>query len=99
MPTFEKSPLNPNDITQSRPGAYQKKQFKDLNQHIIHHGAVLPNEPLFNEARNNAAPKSKTLRPTRSPNHYAGADPYGSIPVKPNQMTRENSGHLQTMID
>ena len=39
MPTMAQAAMNPNDLGA---GGYQKKQFKEMNQHVFHHNAVLP---------------------------------------------------------
>ena len=50
--TSQNMPLNPNDFSGPKnaegiggarsPPGFQKKQFADMNQHYIHHNAVLP---------------------------------------------------------
>ena len=42
MPTINQMSLNPNDRLMQGKGAYAKKQYSNVNQHYIHHNAVIP---------------------------------------------------------
>ena len=86
MPTQVQSSLNPNDFSQAGSPGFKKKQFENVNQHYIHHNAVLPTAGMneITEAQRQGPP----------PQHFQ-KDPYANMPVKPNQMTLHNSNQLQ----
>ena len=88
MPTSVQASINPNDFASGGKGAgFQKKQFSTMNQHYISHNAVLPGPNVPEERTRNQGGASPMYK-----------DPYRNIPMKPNQMTYENSSQLQNSI-
>ena len=86
MPTTEQVSLNPNDRALSGKHGYAKRQYQEVNQHYMHHNAVLPelsSTPDL-EGRNNPASPVKDI--------------YEKLPEKPNKMGAENAGQLQQKI-
>lgn len=94
MPTPSQASLNPNDyMSQGRGNGFQKRQFQDMNQHYIHHNAVLPElSKLEGSQRHRSSQRS--LAAAGSPLRESEG-----LPIKPNQMSSENSYALQSKIE
>lgn len=86
MPTANQAVLNPNDLQGGLKGGagYQKKQYSEVNQHYIHHNAVLP---------------ADTQPPRARPMAKEYVDPYANISTKPNSLSPEVNNQLQMRVD
>ena len=86
MPTANQATLNPNDLQGNLKGGagYQKKQYAEVNQHYMHHNAVLPPEQSPARAR----PMAKEFK-----------DPYANISIKPNSLKPHENNQLQMRVD
>ena len=73
--------INPND--KFGKGVYAKRQYMDVNQHLMHHHAVLPVL--------STTPEIKSREGLKSPIK----DPYSGMPEKPNRLTGANVEQLQ----
>ena len=86
MPTMAQASLNPNDFNTAGSPGFKKKQFENVNQHYIHHNAVLPTAGMD---------EMLAARNGQQSNQPFQKDPYANMPVKPNQMSLHNSNQLQ----
>ena len=74
---FAGSNGSPQTNGERSPGLAAKKQFAEMNQHYIHHNAVLPPDAPGQRTRN--------INDDRAP--YTRKDPYANMPMKPNQIS------------
>lgn len=91
MPLAHQVSLNPND-NQGR----KKKQYTNVNQHYISHNAVIPPYDLEAAMDRMGRGHNASEQPVTIGTPYK--DPYAAIPLKPNQMPRQQASQIYGQI-